>query len=312
MACTASQRDNHQIQNAHHVYRAEWIYAMKQNRYRSQIAGTTIVEALVACAITSMLIFTLLSIASAVAQSNDKQLVEIPLAGSGRTTIDEMLFQLRGAKAILPSQTIGGTKYVSDSDNIVFSAPAYNDKASDTSDVQLPGNTTDTVAFSFDAAKGNLYETIAPQAGSARKTRTKYLLARKVVDVTYTYYAHEHYHFASPSILNKILSLKASWPPGSSPTVKVLVNGDAAVNYLMNPDQALHLIALVNIPQGKTDVDIFYIVDGASGATIPFDVVTKVDATVTIRDTDSRLVKHTFTIAGSANLRNERTTTDES
>ena len=273
--------------------------------------GATLLEAVIACAISSLLIISLLSIASGVVQSNDRQLTEMPIKNSGRTTIDEMLFQLRAANSILPSQTLNGTKFTSDTQNIVFTAPAYNDKAADNSDVTLAG-ATDTVAFSFDAARGNLYETIVPQTGSARKSRPHYLLASKVVNVAYTYYAHEHYHYSSPIILNQILSLQASWPQGSSPTVKVLVNSKAALGYLANPNQTLHTIALLNIPQGNADIDIFYIVDGSGGGTIPFNVVNQVDATVTIRDTDGRRVQRTFTIAGSANLRNERTTSDES
>lgn len=279
---------------------------------RNPAQGATLIEAMVACAISCLLILTLISAASSIAQSNDRQFVEMPLAGSARTAIDEMLFQLRGAKTVLPSQTIDGVKFTSDSDNIVFSAPAYSDKAAEGSDVVLPDNSVDTVAFSFDAAKGQLCETIEPQAGSARKTRSQYVLARKVVNVTYTYYAHEHYHFASPSILNTILSLRASWPKDNPPTVKVLVNSQAALTYLANPNQTLHTVALLNIPQGKTDIGVFYIVDGSSGEAVPFDVVTKIDASVTLRDTDGHRIKHTFTISGSANLRNERTSSDES
>ncbi len=183
---------------------------MKAKR-KAFVRGATLLEAAVACAISSLLIISLLSIAPGVAQSNDRQLTEMPIKSSGRTTIDEMLFQLRAANGILPSQTLNRTKFTSDSQNIVFTAPAYNDKAADNSDVTLAGS-LNTVAFSYDPARGNLYETIVPQTGSARKSRPRYLLASNVVGVAYTYYAHEHYHYSSPSILNQILSLQTSWP----------------------------------------------------------------------------------------------------
>jgi len=84
------------------------------------------VEALTICFVVSLLLALTLGFVNAAAHSADQKQTDLDLTDEGRRSIDELLFQIRSAEAVLPARVIGSATYLTNPTSLVLTAPAYS------------------------------------------------------------------------------------------------------------------------------------------------------------------------------------------
>lgn len=235
----------------------------------------------------------MLALSGAASRTVDRNAVETTIGARARTSFDEILRELRAGRQVLASAAANGATVWSSDTDIVFQAPAY-DPASPA--VLLATN--DVVAFDYDSQAKTITETVVRTAGSRRPARAGLVIARNVESVAYTYYAQDQ--FAGDGATTTF-TLNAKAKTGTTPTL--YVNGVAApCVYVPLTRQA----TLASAPAKDADVQFLYLLDPAqdSGAWLP--QTDRVDATLTLSNSDGRRITRRVTLSGNARLRNRR------
>ena len=262
-------------------------------RRRAQ-GGMGLIDVMAGLFIVSLITTLMLSLTAATSRSADRRTLENRMGATARTTLDEMLREIRAADQVLPEFTISGTKYKSDNTQIVVQAPGY-DPAS--ARVLLPG-INDVVAFQYDASSKTLTETTLVGTGSKRPQRNRLRLAQRVESADFSYYVRDQFTAAGSNTF--VLNAR----PEDSSKIKVYVNGVAGT-YTYIPSLPTGTVQ-VNSPSLASGADVQFVYEASptmsGGAWLP--EVSRVDVTLTLSDIDGRRITRTTTLTGSARIRN--------
>lgn len=222
------------------------------------------------------------------------------LSRHSRMTMDELLYQMRGGESVRSSANIDTRTVQTSSRTAIVRMPAYN-----------PNHPTlfiddkwDIAVLEYDSVRRVMYETVKPAEGSARPSRTKYVLAENVRSAEFTYYAQQNYRALSIGIqafaLGAPLAVNAAvLLGGSGAGIQVYVDGvPATFEHVLGTS-----IVTTDAPIGAT-VQIIYPVtpwlDG--GLSLPF--VSSIGFTMTVEDPTTS--KGTLTLRGDSTLRNHK------
>lgn len=262
-------------------------------RGRRSVAGATLLETLAALWVFGLLTTLLLALSSAANRAADHRLIQETLRARARTSLDEILREVRAADRVLPSRVISSQTVTSGAANVVLQASGYNPAQAG---VAALLNVKDVIAFRHDATAGTLSETTVVNAASSRPRRTALTFAQRVQSIAYTYYVRDR--FAADGIA---LAYTLHAKPSAAPTA--YVNGVAVTSAWVAGTSTLTLAAK---PAAGADIQIVYSVDPAANSGAALAWVSRVNIVVTLSQTDGRGVARTVTLAGSALLRNYR------
>jgi type II secretory pathway pseudopilin PulG len=261
----------------------------------SALRGYTLLEMLVGCFVLVLMLFMALGFFSAAARSNDRNKTDMALADGGRRSVDEMLYQIRGASQIVPSR---GTT-VTDSASVVLRCPSFN-----TGDPTLLLGTDDYVTFRFDPDRHQITETIEKGTPSSqRPTRTQQVLVRDVAAVRFSYRAREKFGAPTAGMFSKKLSAPADGPP------LAYVDG-VATSCAYNPATNIVTVTIpVTSPQRTVDVQFAYTIPSQQAAGPYLVHVREVAVEVQLSrqgDAPGALANRANRLQGTACLRNRR------
>jgi len=274
-------------------------------RPRRRSAAVSVVEVLTSSFVLTLLLGATLAVSNSVARSADRNQIDTRMVGDARLALDEVLYQLRSASLVLPSQTLVGNSYTTAADGktFVLSAPGY-DPASST---MLLADVTDYIAIQYDSTSKVLTETVVAGAGSKRPGRIRKLLVRNLGGFSCTFRARDR--ATATATGTQAFALKAPLASGATPAV--FVDGVATASSLSS--SGTYGSVLVPILTAGADVQIVYDVDPTRFATATASISTDSDkpaleAVVKMQfsETDSRGNPRTLSLDGAARLRNRR------
>jgi type II secretory pathway pseudopilin PulG len=254
--------------------------------------GVALMELMITALILSLVTAVILGLVTMATRIANRRTQEGAMGSSARTSLDEVLQELRAANQILLSRTLGGKTYTSAGSDIVFQAPGYDPLSAQGI---LPG-IYDVVAFRYDPAAQVLTETAFPGAGSKRPQRTLFVIARQVRSVRYVYRVRDHFIADGNNPAPARFELNA--PPEEAPTA--YVDGRRVGARMESARRAV----LDDAPPDGADVQFLYTVRPAADS-LPH--VSGVDVELTLSEEGGRALSRTLTLAGSARLRNQRT-----
>lgn len=249
---------------------------------------------MVGMATSCVVLFTVFAVTGNLSTQTDRDITRIPINSAGRAAVEDVLYYLRGARVIDVAST--ATK-------IIASAPSYDPNAAG-----VTTGTSDTMTFEFDSTNQILWETITTSGGTVRKAIGRHSLAKNVQNAVFTYYGLQTFPLASfsnstPS--NQTFTLNNAWKTGTTPSVSLVVNGTSytlpSATMPVSVDAAAGTVTVGNVPGGIGAVEIRYELTSGSSA---LSSVAQVNVKLRFLKKDSRQVDQTFTIAGSARLRN--------
>ncbi|MES2461532.1 MAG: hypothetical protein V4671_13190, partial [Armatimonadota bacterium] len=216
---------------------------------------------------------------------------ETGLTGSSRLALDETLYQIRGAKQVLPSYL---SSTLSGANKIVLAAPGYNPSSST---FYLDG-VTDYIIIWHES--GKLLQTLVPGTGSVRPQRTKYVLASNVKSCAFSYRVRDY--FTSGSKNNATFVLNGY--PSSASTPLLYVNGVLKDFSFSSSTRT----ATVSLSEKSNDLQFVYDIDptNVTNAVVSMPVVGEVGVTLQMEAKDNRQVTRNMTLHGAARLRNLR------
>jgi len=271
---------------------------------RRRNAAISQVEALTTAFTLALLLVGALAVTSSVARGTDRYQRDVQMVGDARVGLDEVLYQIRSASMVMPSQqTLAGSSYIPTADGrvVVLSAPGYN-PASDT--VLLPG-VTDYIAFYTES--GKLKETVVPGLGSARVARTQKTLVKNVDSFQCTFKARDY--ATGSAVGTNTFALKSRPVSGNTPVV--YING-VQTSATYSSSGSYGSVTVSNLALGA-DVQIVYTVDPTQFATDTASILSdsdkpalEVSVQVRLRDVDNRLNARIVNLDGAARLRNRR------
>ncbi len=259
-----------------------------------RLRAFTLVEAMVAITVMSLVLFTALTISSATLKTAGKNDTETGLTGSSRLALDETLYQIRGAKQVLPSQTLSSVTRSSGSNQIVLAAPGYNPSSST---FYLDG-VTDYISIRYE--NGKLLQTLVPGTGSVRPQRTNYVLASNVKSCTFTYRVRDYFTSGAKSNASFVLNAY----PSSASTPLLYVNGVLKDFSFASSTRT----ATVTLTAKSNDLQFVYDIDptNATNAVVSMPVVGEVGVSLQMEAKDNSQVARKTTLHGAARLRNLR------
>ncbi len=272
--------------------------------------GATLIETLITMFILSLVTTAILGLTATATRTADRRTLENRMGAYARTSLDEILRELRAAQGIAVGQSVGGTNHTTSSSDIVFWAPRYD--ASGTL-ANPPDLDADLVVFRFnpntDPNLSTITETTVVGAGSIRPSRTGYVIARQlyaggVKGVQYTYEVREHFVIeAGQSQSTFALKTQAA----TTPLVYV---GDSATPVATTSTAPASTITtagpIENTGTGPRSVQILYTVDPATNPA-GLRHVNGVGVTLALSERDGRAIPRTIMLSGKARLRNKRT-----
>jgi hypothetical protein len=261
----------------------------RAQRRRAQ-AGASLLETLFTVFIGTLILGGTVACMVGAASSADRAQTFGGLQTQGRKATDELLYELRGASAVLASQTLAATAYTTSASTIVFSGPGLTLDASSNPDVLSA--ITDYYAFSYDSNGTTLYETIVPGTGSVRPTRTRMVMAKNVSAFSLTYKVRDQYKATSTGSYSHALLYAAT----ATPT--------AYVNGAMTTCTLSGQTATISSVTSGADVEFVYPVSPTNTSALAS--VTQVDATITMQQVSGKAITRTITLNGTARLRNVR------
>lgn len=140
-------------------------------------AGFTIAELVIVVFLFAVLMLALFKLYDGHSNLFYYEQAEVAVAGSARSSLDEIQKYTLQAKYVLASHTFGSTTYSSNASTLVLQVPAVNGSG-------VIVNTWDYVVFYVSGTK--LYRQIEAASGSSRTSGTK-LFSETILSLTYTY-----------------------------------------------------------------------------------------------------------------------------
>lgn len=264
---------------------------MNKNSLARARRGTALIETLVSMFVMSLVITATLGLVSTGTRSADRQTLEAGLAAQARTSLDEVLREVRGAEQVVTTFTNSGATFTSGTANLVVKAPAYDGAG-------ILSNVYDVVAYRYDANAGTLTQTTVVSNGSQRPVRSGLVIAEHVTNVAYTYSARDQKKGDGAQT-----AFEMAAQPNATPTV--YVNGVVKTTGL-SYSASSKTVTFIAAPAAGDDIQFVYSVSPTEDSGKWLAYVIAVSVTLTVRDTDGRNVQRTVTLNGNAQMRNSR------
>ena len=266
---------------------------------RRQRRGMSLIELMAALLVMGLVTTAVLGLTLTSGRAVDRRTREGSMGAWARSSLDEMLCELRAAREISASETSGGTNFTSTAaSGIVLRAPSYNAA----SPQGILDGFDDLVSFRYDAATRTLRETtVRDRADSDRPVRTNFIVAQNVQSVAFQYRVRDQFdgNGSNLYVLRANASITASTP------LTAYVNGVETPLLIYVAGTKTATLERATPPTKNDDVQFQYTISPGAVAG-DFAVVNGVDVTLALQEIDGTNVARTITLAGNARLRNRR------
>lgn len=256
----------------------------------------SLTETMLGAALGILLTAGLVEFSLATLWAADKTFTADTLTRAGRAGLDEILYQTRGASAVLGQTTLNASAVRSSSSTLVLESPSYD---VDTSDFRIAGQ-YDTIVFAYDSPSHTVQETIVRGNGTDRPSRTDFVIARNVAHFNISYRVRDT--FTAPAS-GSTTAYTLSQTPTTGAPLTILVDGVPATGTLSGAAVTLAGAA----PGAGANVQISYPVTPTSGGANPAAGASGVTVTMEMSTAGGkRSSTQSWAIEGSARLRNLR------
>ena len=274
---------------------------------RSQ-RGLSVVELLVASFVIALTLIAACNLSIGVGRASGSYELTNKVSRNTRITIEETLYQLRGAESLQATATVGNTILSVNGTTTILRLPAYNPANS----AFFLDNTWDTVVLQYNATDKVIRETIQPASGSARPSRTNQIIARNVTVASFTYYARQNFRstitgnqtfaLGAPITTSNVVTTGTGGNTTSAVTgVQVFINGSPATFTYVAGGNSI----TVNSPIKGANIQVIYPVSPNVDGGASLIYISFVDFAMTMRDPDRP--NDPISLRGQSLLRNQRT-----
>lgn len=254
-------------------------------------AGSSLFEVLVALFVLALLLGGVMALTLVVRRIDTRNQAESPMANAGRASADEINYRLRAASLVVA--TSSASSVASSGSSINLKLQAFNTTLGN----PVLTGVYDYVAFVYDSTARTLSETVVPGTLSTRAGRNNFVLATKVISVTYTYLVRNQFTANTTGSVTKTLTAT----PTATPTVYVLGAGTSNFTYTVGSQQ----ITVNGLTNGN-DFEVVYPISPTANSGGDLLWVTGVNAQIVLQTLDGFAITRTVTEATGARFRNQR------